>query len=95
MAQAAASEYSVPALEGTALKETCAGHSRPAVVKSAAVSVVAVGTVTVMVAAGMTVTGEQWRLLQTVHIFICLFFFEVYNKKNKKQQFSLFFLKSV
>ena len=27
VAQAAASEYSVPALEGTSLKETCAGHS--------------------------------------------------------------------
>ena len=38
---------------------------------------VAVGTVTVMVAAAMTVSGGQWRLAQTVHIFICLFFFEV------------------
>ena len=27
VAQAAASEYSVPALKGTSLKETCAGHS--------------------------------------------------------------------
>ena len=46
-------------------------------VNSAAVSVVAVGTVTVMVAAAIKVSGGQWRFGQTVHIFICLFFFEV------------------